>query len=76
MSSCRPAGKLRQDRQAQGSLTAAKLAEVLSQAVGSPVTEADVLDDVRAGAPVLPDGRIPLLQYIGWLYNQVVNGAA
>jgi hypothetical protein len=63
-------------QEGQGSVTAATLAEVISQAAGSPVTEADILADVEAGAPVLPDGRVPLLQYIGWLYNQVVNGDA
>jgi hypothetical protein len=66
------AGQPQQD--GQGSVTAATLAEVISQATDSPVTEADILDDVEAGAPVLSDGRISLLQYLSWLYNQMVGG--
>lgn len=59
----------------QGRVTAAKLADVLSQ-VGPLVTESDILVDVQAGAPVESDGRVPMLDYFGWLYNQMVNGVS
>ena len=58
----------------QGAVTAAKLAEMLSQVSGSPVTPGDVADDVAAGAPTEPDGTIPLLPYVCWLYRMAVHG--
>jgi len=58
----------------QDALTAVKVAELLSHG-GIVVTPADVESDMAAGAPVLPDGRIPLLAYIRWLYMQVTGAA-
>jgi len=47
-------------------LSPAQLADFLSRA-GKPVTEADVLADVAAGAPAQPDGSINFLHYAAWL---------
>ena len=68
------AGEMQQD--GQGSVTPKKLAELLSQAGGSKVTARAIRDDVKAGAPSLPDRTIPLMPYIHWLHDNVVNGAA
>jgi hypothetical protein len=47
-------------------MTAAQVADFLSRS-GPPVTEADVLAVLAAGAPSQPDGTINFLHYAAWL---------
>ena len=47
------------------------LAEMLSVASGKPVTEADIVADIAAGAPVTSGGDVLLLPYIIWLYHRI-----
>ena len=67
-------GETQQD--GQDGMTAEKMAELLSQGGRVMVTVNDVESDISAGAPVLPNGRIPLVPYIRWLHTQVVKGAS
>jgi hypothetical protein len=55
-------------------VTPARLATLLSQAGGQKVAAAELRADVAAGAPVLSDGRIPILPYVAWLYRRAVHG--
>jgi hypothetical protein len=66
-------GKTVEANEPQGALSPTSLAALLTS-VGGVASEADILADVQKGAPCLPDGTIPLLPYIVWLYNQAVIG--
>ncbi len=62
----------KKDSASSGSLNPAKLscadfARVLSQAGGEPVSETDVRDTIRDGAPKNKDGTIHLVHYTAWL---------
>lgn len=60
----RPAS--RESRASAASLTAAQLAEMLSRASDTEITEEHIKADIDAGAPTNPDGTINLLQYGAW----------
>ena len=55
-------------------LTVAQMAKMLSAAGGRMVTEAMVLADIDAGAPVNPDGTINLVHYAAWLAKETASG--
>lgn len=48
-----------------------QLADLLSQASGTTITEKHIRTDVAAGAPTNEDGTIHLVRYTAWLVGQV-----
>jgi hypothetical protein len=55
-------------------LSLAAAAQLLSRAIGSPVTEVMLRDDVLAGAPTNPDGTLNLILYAAWLVKEMGRG--
>lgn len=56
-------------------LTPAQVAKALAAVSGNrEVTAAMVQADIKAGAPVNPDGTVHLVCYIAWLAKEVVHG--
>lgn len=51
-------------------LTPAELAALLAKA-GATIREADIAQDLAAGAPANADGTIHLVHYTAWLAGQV-----
>jgi hypothetical protein len=49
------------------SMTAQQLADFLSKAGASPVTDDEIEADLAAGAPKNSDGTLNLLHYTAWL---------
>jgi hypothetical protein len=43
------------------------VAGLLTKASGSPITEAMIQADIKAGSPVNPDGTVNLIRYCAWL---------
>ena len=52
-------------------MTIADLARMLSAVGGKRVTPEQIMADVEAGAPCLPDGRMNLIYYCAWLLREV-----
>ena len=61
------------DRLDPAALTPAEVARMLSAASGRKVTEAMVEEAMAAGAPVLSDGRMNLVQLMAWLEGELAN---
>lgn len=55
-------------------LSVPHVVEVLSRSGARLATEERVEADIRAGAPVNPDGTINLIQYTAWLAREVAHG--
>ena len=53
------------------SLSAEDLARLLSAAGGKPISAEQIREDLEAGAPALPGGKVNLVQYAAWLVKQV-----
>lgn len=53
--------------------TPAELAGVLSKTGIGEVTEAQILEDIAAGCPVEPDGRMNVVNYVAWLLKSYEN---
>ena len=51
-------------------------AQLLSKVGGQPVTEAELREDIDAGAPTNPDGTLNLVHYAAWLVKEVAGPAA
>jgi hypothetical protein len=51
----------------------ADLAVQLSRAGGREITDAMIAADIKAGAPVQPDGTVHLLNYGAWLAKEFVR---
>jgi hypothetical protein len=45
----------------------------LSRAGGREITDAMIAADIKAGAPVQPDGTVHLLNYGAWLAKEFVR---
>lgn len=48
-------------------MTVEQLADFLSKAGGTPVSQAEIESDIEAGAPRNADGTVNLLHYAAWL---------
>jgi hypothetical protein len=48
-------------------MSPAQVAEFLARAGDKPVTEAEVRQDIEAGAPTNADGSVNFLHYASWL---------
>ena len=55
-------------------LTPAQAAKILAAAGSRRITEAMVLADIDAGAPVNADGTIHLVHYTAWLVKETASG--
>ena len=53
------------------SLSIDELAKILTAAGGRAVTAEQIRDDIDAGAPSLPEGRVSLIDYTDWLAREV-----
>ena len=53
------------------SISVADLARMLSAAGGRLVTPEQVMADLEAGAPSLPELRVNLIHYAAWLLREV-----
>jgi hypothetical protein len=54
-------------------LTPDRLAPILAGASGLAVTPEMIAADVKAGAPIEPDGSINLVRYVAWLLKQLAD---
>jgi hypothetical protein len=55
-------------------LALADAARLLTSALGRPVTEAMLQQDVDDGAPTNPDGTLNLVHYAAWLVKEMARG--
>jgi len=54
-------------------LTPAQAAKILSAAAGRRIGEEAIREDIKAGAPVNPDGTINLVHYAAWLNRELAK---